>query len=116
MTSYADDFTLLASAPIIGKAVVKANQLCSSLVRWADGKLLAIDPQKSSMTVYTLDTHQSQLHPQVRIGDGVAPLNRTPKIKGVKLDTHFTLGPNACNCVERALRGLKVMKALVGSN
>ena len=39
MTSYADDFT--------------ANQLCSSLVKWADGKQLAIAPQKSRVTLLT---------------------------------------------------------------
>ena len=42
LTSYADDFTLLASAPSIVEAEVRANQLCSILVRWADGKQLAI--------------------------------------------------------------------------
>ena len=38
MTSYADDFTLLASAPSIVEAEVRANQLCTILVRWVDGK------------------------------------------------------------------------------
>ena len=86
MTSYADDFALLASAPSIVEAEARANQLCSSLVRWADGKQLAIALQKSSVTLFTSDTHQSRLHPQVRIGDAMAPLNRTPTILGVVLD------------------------------
>ena len=51
--SYADDFTLQASAPSILEVEVRANQLCSSLVRWADGKQLAIVPQKSSVTLFT---------------------------------------------------------------
>ena len=38
MRSYADDFTLLASAPSIMEAKARMNQLCSSLVRCADGK------------------------------------------------------------------------------
>ena len=52
----------------------------------------------------------------MRIGDAVAPLNRTPKILGVTLDTHFTFAPHAHDCVERASRALKVMKATAGSN
>ena len=52
----------------------------------------------------------------MRIGDAVAPLNRTPKILGVTLDTHFTFAPHARDCVERASRALKVMKATAGSN
>ena len=52
----------------------------------------------------------------MRIGDAVAPPNRTPKILGVTLDTHFTFAPHARDCVERASRALKVMKATAGSN
>ena len=50
ITSYADDFTLLASAPSIVEAETRANQLCSSLVRWADSKQF---PYKSSVTLFT---------------------------------------------------------------
>ena len=53
MTSYADDFTLLPSAPSIVEAEARANQPCSSLVRWAEGKQLAIAPLKSSVTLFT---------------------------------------------------------------
>ena len=67
MTSYSDDFTLLASDPSIVEAETRANQLCSSLVRWADSKQRAIAAQKSSMTLFISDTHQSRFHPQVRI-------------------------------------------------
>ena len=93
-----------ASAPSIVRAEARVNQLCSFLVRWADGKQLAIAPQKSSVTLFTSDTHQSRLHPQVQIGDPVAPLNRTPKILSVTLDAQFTFGPHARDCVERASR------------
>ena len=52
------------------------------------------------------------LHPQVRIGD----FNRTPKILGVTLDTHFTFGPHSRDCVELASRALNFMKVLAGSS
>ena len=116
MTSYSDDFTLLASAPDIMEAKARANQLLSFLVRRADGKQLTIAPQKSSVTLFTSDTHQSRLHPQVRIGDAVAPLKQTSKIMGVMLDTHFTFGFHIRDFVERASRALNVMKTLAGSN
>ena len=58
LTSYCDDFTLLSSAPSIVDAEARENQYCSSLVRWADGRQLAIAPQKSSVTLFTSDTHQ----------------------------------------------------------
>ena len=52
----------------------------------------------------------------MRIGEAVAPLNRTPKILGVTLDTLFTFGPHSHDCVERALRAFNVMKAVAGSS
>ena len=116
MTSYADDFTLLASAPSIVEAEARANQLCAILVRWANGKQLDITLPKSCVTLFKSDTHQSRLLPQVRIGDAVAPLNRTPKILGVTLNTHLTFGPHARDCVEQASRALNVMKTLAGSS
>ena len=109
--------TLLASAPIIVKVEVKANQLCTSLVRWGDGKQLVIAPQKPSVTLFISGIHQSWFHPQVHIRDEVGPLNRTPKILGVSvtLDTHFTFGPHARDCVERASRACNVMKQSANS-
>ena len=76
----------------------------------------AIAHQKSRITLFTSDTHQSRLHPQVRIGDTVAPLNTTPKILGVTLGIHFTFVPHARDCVERASNAHSIMKALAGSN
>ena len=52
---------------------------------------------------------QSWLYPAVQIGDEVVPLNRTPKIMGSTLDTHFAFGPHAWNYGERALGALNVM-------
>ena len=63
MTSYTDDLTLLASAPSIVEAEARENKLCSTLERWENGKQLAIAPQKSSVTLFTSDTHQSWFHP-----------------------------------------------------
>ena len=93
---------LLASAPRIVEA--RAIQLCSSLVRWADWKQIVIALPKSGVTMFTSDTHQSWFHPQVPIGDLVAPLKRTPKILGVTLNSHFTFSSHARDCVEQASR------------
>ena len=103
--SNADDFALLASTPSIVEVYSRANQICSFLVlmRRADGRQLAIASQKSSMTLFTSDTHHSRVNPQVSIGDAVALLNRTPKILGVMTDTHFTFYPHAHDCVKWVL-------------
>ena len=78
IASYTDDFTIMASSPKVDEAVVKANRLMTTLVDWAGGKELSIALHKSSVTLFTLDTHHSYLHPKVKIADNVIPLNRTP--------------------------------------
>ena len=84
-----------------------------SLVSWEDGKQLPIAPQKSTVTLFSSDTHQSRLHPTVWISDPVAPLNKTPKILGVWLDDPNApplifggvLEERAYHLVRRLLRG-----------
>ena len=51
MTSYADHFTLLTFALSIVEAEARAIQLCSSLVRWADEKQLAIAPHNKQLAI-----------------------------------------------------------------
>ena len=116
MASYADDFTIMASSPKVDEAVVKANRLMTTLVEWAQGKELSIAPHKSSVTLFTPDTHQSHLHPKVKIGDYVIPLNRTPKILGVTWDTHLTFAAHARDITARSASSLRISKALAGTN
>ena len=116
MASYADDFTIMASSPKVDEAVVKANRLMTTLVEWAGRKELSIAPHKSSVTLFTPDTHQSHLHPKVKIGDEVIPLNRTPKILGVTWDTHLTFAAHARDIIARSASSLRINKALAGTN
>lgn len=67
MTSKADNLTQLASAPSIVEAEREVNLLTDTLVEWATQKQLAIAPNKSSVSLFTLDTHQSHLNSQVTI-------------------------------------------------
>ena len=57
LPSYVDKFLLLASACSIMDAETMANRLTITLVMWADRKQLFIGPQKSSVTLLTLDMH-----------------------------------------------------------
>ena len=78
MTSYADHFTLLASAPRIMEVDARANQLCSIMVRCADGKQLAIAPQKSSMTLFISNNHHSRPSPSSANWRGGGSVEQNP--------------------------------------
>ena len=87
MTSYADDFTLLASAPSIAEAKARANRICSTLVRWANGKQLAI-----------------------------ASWHCSPRIPTSPGSTHKCISVTRWpRCVQHISRLLNVIKALAGS-
>ena len=69
---------------------------------------------KSTVTLFTSDTHEHHKHPQVKLADQVLPLENKPKVLGVTLDTyshfHTTLqqyrSKSAATqyCVERTSR------------
>ena len=88
----------------------------TTLVEWAQRKELSIAPHKSSVTLFTPDTHQSHLHPKVKIGDDVIPLNRTPKILGVTWDTRLTFAAHARDISARSASSLRISKLLAGTN
>ena len=115
MASYTDDFAIMASSPKVDEAIVKANRLMKTLVEWAGRKELSISPHKSLVTLFTPDTHQSHLHPNVKIGDHVIHLNRTLKILAVTWDTHLTFAAHARDVIARSASSLRISKVLAGS-
>ena len=59
---------------------------------------------------------RSHLHPNVKIGDDVIPLNRTPNILGVTWDPHLTFGPHVRDFNAKGASGFRILKALAGTN
>ena len=53
-----------------------------------DNSLLRSAP-KSTVNLFTPDPFQARIHPKIAIADAILPLERTPKILGVLLETSF---------------------------
>ena len=129
-TSFADDFNVYTSDPDINVAVDKLNSDLSLISEWARDHDLQIAPSKSSVTLFTPNTHEHNVHPQVKIEepadlggvfgtvwvDRVVPLEQQPRILGVKFDTHFTFAPHAREVAKNCTQRLKVLKALAGTS
>ena len=78
-------------------------------------KKLTVSTAKSTTALFTPDTHEHHLHPQVKLSDQVLPLNKKPKVLGVTLDTHLTFTQH-CNIIAvKVQQRNNVMKALAGS-
>ena len=115
ITSYADDFTAVASAVQVPATAATLSAHASEVAQWARQKGLTISIPKSSSTLFTPDPHQSRTDPHITWEGSDLALCRTPKILGVTLDPHFTFTPHINEICERARSRLNVLKSLAGS-
>ena len=70
---------------------------------------------KSTVTLFTPDTHEHHLHPQVKLADHILPLKKKPKVLGVTLDTHLTFTQHCNNVAVKVQQRNNVLKALASS-
>ena len=86
------------------------------MVAWAESKILSIAPGKSSITFFTPDkARQSNTHPQVLIKGTPIPLDKNPRILGVRLDPHFHFNAHAMVVVKSCRNKLRVLNSLAGT-
>ena len=77
---------------------------------------LLISAPKSTVTLFTPDKHQFQTHPNITLEDTQLPLECSPKILGVIMDTSLSFHKH-CNYVsERIDKRNNMLKALAGSS
>ena len=91
---YADDITIYASGPVVADLINGLNIYLSQVLNYI--KKLTVSTDKSTVTLFTPDTHEHHLHPQVKLADQVLPLENKPKLLRVTLDTNLTFTQH-CN-------------------
>ena len=108
-TSYADDFTAGAASPSVPETAVRLTHHAADVASWAEEKGLTISLPKSHVTLFTSDSHQSQLDPGVSLGGEPLPLCRNPRILGVTLDPHLTFAPHVKDLTTRARSRINIL-------
>jgi hypothetical protein len=88
--SYANDFTLSESKVNLQSIADTLTTDLEHISKWAADKNLTIEPNKSSVTLFTPDPHRQKSHPQTPLNGIPVPLAKLPKIPGVNLDTKVT--------------------------
>ena len=116
ITSYADDFTASATASTIESSTATMAEHIRDVELWAANRELQISVTKSTVTLFTSDNSQSNIHPQIPLGGGFLPLEKYPKILGVTFDPHFHFHKHVEAIVERAKNRLSILKALTGTS
>ena len=91
------------------------NYLRDVSINLKDNSLL-ISASKSTVTLFTPDKHQFQMHSDVTLEDTQLPPERSPKILGVILDPCISFHKH-CNYVsDRMDKRNNMLKALAGSS
>ena len=76
----------------------------------------AIVPILTKNTLFTPDPFQAKFHPKIAIADAILPLERTPKILGVLLDTSFAFHHHCEYVANRVSKRNNILKALAGTS
>ena len=113
---YADDITVWASGPKIPQLESMINKYLRDVSIYLKDNSLLISAPKSTVTLFTPDKHQFQTHPNITLEDTQLPLECSPKILGVIMDTSLSFHKH-CNYVsERIAKRNNMLKALAGSS
>ena len=116
LIKYADDITIYTSGPVVADLINGLNIYLSQVLNYINNKQLTVSTAKSTVTLFTPDTHKHHLHPQVKLAVQVLPLERKPKVLGVSLDTHLTFTQHCNNIAARVQQRNNVLNAQAGSN
>ena len=83
---YADNITVWATGPKITQLESMINNYLREVSIYLKDNSLLISAPKSTVTLFTPDKHQFQMHPDITLEDTQLPLECSPKILGVIMD------------------------------
>ena len=112
---YADDITVWATEPKIPQLESMINTYLRDVSIYLKDNSQLISAPKSTVTLFTPDKHQFQMHPDITLEDTQLPLERSPKILGVILDSSISFHKH-CNYVSDRIDKRNIMlKEVAGS-
>ena len=113
---YADDITVWATGPKIAQLESIIDSYMRDVSIYLKDNSLLISAPKSTVTLFTPDTHQFQMHPVITLEDTQLPLERRPKILGVIMDPSLSFHRHWNYVSDRIDKRNNTLKELVGSS
>ena len=114
--SYTDDVHAASSAvkpaDIAASLGVAANELSVQ----AESIGMSLSAPKSTVSLFTPWTAQFNGLPAVTVGGIDIPLDKNPKLLGLRLDPSVTFGPHASQTARKANSRLNVIRALASTS
>ena len=116
MVCYADDITVWTSGPKIPQLESMINSYLRDVSIYLKENSLLISAPKSTVTLFTPDTHQFQTHPDITLEDTQLPLEHSHKILGVIMDPSLSFHKHCNYVMDRIDKRNNMLKALAGSS
>ena len=113
---YADDLTVWATGVNIPDMEDSLNSYLEEITAYLKDNSLLISAPKSSVTLFTPDTHQAETHPRIHIKDSRLPLVQCPNILGVHIDTSLSFNEHSSHVAEIESGRNNILKALAGTS
>ena len=115
LIQYADDISIYAIGRNIDMLATTISEYAKSITEYLAERELIVSPEKSTVTLFTPDTKEVQIHPQVKLNDHLVPLCKTPKLLGVTFDSMLTFSEHVKKAVSSTKNKINIMKSLAGS-
>ena len=113
---YADDIRVWATGPKLPQLESTINNYLRDVSIYLKDNSLLISAPKSTVTLFTLDKHQFQMHPDITLEDTQLTLERSPKLLELISDPSISFHKH-CNYVsDRIDKRNNMLKALAGSS
>ena len=109
----ADDVSIYASGTNINQL---SKQITKLIIEYSEDRDLQVSPEKSTVTLFTPNTHEAKLHPAVFIKNKPVKLDRNPKLLGVHFETMHFFSSHATLTAAKAKKKVNVLKALAGTD
>ena len=94
----------------------KINSYAKIVAEYLKERDLILSAEKSTVTLFTPDTKEFNIHPQVIVNNTLVKLERNPKLLGVTFDTMHTFTPHVNNTINTAKSKINLMKCVAGNN
>ena len=115
IVQYADDISVYSSGTDINKLTNNINLYIKKVLSFLSERELEVSPSKSTVTLFTPDTKEAKIHPQVKMDNKLVDLDKCPRLLGVNFDTMYTFSHHIKNTVAKAKTKVNILKALAGS-
>ena len=85
------------------------------VLEFLEERELKVSPTKSTATLFTPDTKEAKIQPEIKMRGEVVPFEPNLKLLGVTFDTMYTFSKHAKLTADKAKSKVNLMKALAGS-